>query len=164
MLEFSNPLLTCDSKCTIILIVKIVLDTNVLFQAIYSDKGASHEILSFIRAEKLTLLISTAVIIEYEEVLKRNTRELNLTKENVNDILTYFVYIGKWIIPHYLWRPNLQDEDDNIFVELALNGNADWLITQNINDFKNNVELKSYELKIGTPSNFLKYWRKKNEE
>ena len=60
--------------------------------------------------------------------------------------------------------PNLQDEDDNIFVELALNGNADWVITQNISDFKNNAELKFYDLKIDTSSNFLKYWRKKNEK
>ena len=144
--------------------MKIVLDTNVLFQAIHSEKGASHKILPLIRSGELTLLISTAVITEYEEVLKRNSRELNLTKKNVDDLLVYFAYIGKRIIPHYLWRPNLQDEDDNIFVELALNGNADWLITQNISDFRNNAELKSYDLKIDTPSNFMKYWRKKNEK
>ena len=144
--------------------MKIVLDTNVLFQAIHSEKGASHKILPLIRSGKLTLLISTAVLTEYEEVLKRNSRELNLTKENIDDLLVYFAYIGKKIIPRYLWRPNLQDEGDNIFVELALNGNADWLITQNISDFKNNAELKSYELKIDTPSNFMKYWRGKNEK
>ncbi|MEW6088545.1 MAG: putative toxin-antitoxin system toxin component, PIN family [bacterium] len=144
--------------------MKIVLDTNVLFQAIYSDKGASHKILSLIRSGDLTLLISTTVITEYEEVLKRNIGELNLNKENIEDLLVYFGYIGKRVIPHYLWRPNLQDEDDNIFVELALNGNADWLITQNISDFRNNAELRFYDLKIDTPSNFQKYWRKKNEK
>ncbi|MBI4651099.1 PIN domain-containing protein [Candidatus Desantisbacteria bacterium] len=84
--------------------------------------------------------------------------------ENVDELLVYFAYIGKKITPHYLWRPNLQDEDDNIFIELALNGNAGWLITQNVGDFKNNPELKFYDFKIDTPSNFLKYWRKKNEK
>jgi len=35
------------------------------------------------------------------------------------------------------WRPNIKDEGDNFLIELAVAGNADYLMTNNIGDFKN---------------------------
>lgn len=56
---------------------------------------------------------------------------------------------------YYLWRPNLQDEADNHVVELAIAGQAHWLITQNMRDFKN-AELRFTELAFFTPEQILR--------
>ena len=36
-----------------------------------------------------------------------------------------------WINIAFLWRPNLPDESDNHLIELAVAGNAEWIITNN---------------------------------
>ena len=54
----------------------------------------------------------------------------------------------------YLWRPNIQDEDDNFVIELALAGNATHIITNNIRDFQN-AELQFPGLRIVRPEDFL---------
>jgi predicted nucleic acid-binding protein len=54
-----------------------------------------------------------------------------------------------------LWRPNLQDEGDNFLVELALAGNANSIITNNIRDLRS-AELKFPGMNIVTPEQILK--------
>ena len=140
--------------------MKVVLDTNVLFQAFHSNKGASYIIFNLIREEKIKILLSSPVLLEYEEILLRKKKLLSLNEKEIQIIISYIAMISKKIIPHFLWRPNLRDEDDNIFIELAVNGNADWLITNNISDFSKNMELLFHNLKIVTPFQFLQYWSK----
>ncbi len=61
--------------------------------------------------------------------------------------------LGKTI--HYLWRPNIKDEGDNFLIELAVAGNANYLITNNIGDFKN-TQLKFPSIQIVTTEQFLR--------
>ena len=51
---------------------------------------------------------------------------------------------------YFLWRPNLQDENDNFLVELAVAGNATKIVTYNVEDLKD-AELKFDDLKIVKP-------------
>ncbi len=53
---------------------------------------------------------------------------------------------------HYLWRPNLPDENDNFVVETAVSTNA-AVITENIADFQRG-ELKFPDLLVLTPQQF----------
>ena len=48
----------------------MVIDTNVLLSAIYSNKGASYKLLSMIDSDKFIVNISTTLIYKYEEILK----------------------------------------------------------------------------------------------
>ena len=97
--------MTDDSKYAIIIVMNIVVDTNVLYQSFRSNKGASHYVFKLIREEKVTLLVSTAVLSEYEEILARNKTLFGLINNEIRDIIIFFAFIGKKIIPHYLWRP-----------------------------------------------------------
>ena len=36
---------------------------------------------------------------------------------------------------HYLWRPRLRDADDDMVLEVAVNGRADAIVTFNLRDF-----------------------------
>jgi predicted nucleic acid-binding protein len=56
-------------------------------------------------------------------------------------------------------RPNLRDEADNIFVELAFGSGSEYLITKNIRDFTVDTDLNLGQLTIVTPAEFMKEWR-----
>lgn len=144
----------------------VILDTNVVFQALYSLEGASHFIMSLVRSQKIKLALSMKVFAEYEAVLKRkkNLKLLELTETDIGDVLTFLAFVARPFETYFLFRPNLKDEDDNIFVELALASNAKFLITSNSKDFKRNTQLKFGDFGVVTPAEFVKMWRKENEK
>lgn len=146
--------------------MKIVLDTNVLYQALRAESGASRAILKLIFDQKIKLSVSTPVFKEYEEVLKRDTskKDLGIKDKDIKKILSFIAYVGFAQTIYYSFRPNLRDEDDNHFVELAIASNADYLVTSNIKDYLVGSNLKFEDLKIVTPSEFMKIWREKNED
>ncbi|HOF33079.1 MAG TPA: putative toxin-antitoxin system toxin component, PIN family [Spirochaetota bacterium] len=143
----------------------VVIDTNVLYQALRSREGASHFILQLIRGRKITLALSLPVFTEYEDVLKRPDKlnDLQLTKDDIDKVLRFLSYISKPVTIYYLFRPNLKDEKDNIFLELSLAGNCDFIITSNTKDFTKYNELKFDDISVITPSDFVKMWRKNYE-
>lgn len=139
----------------------IVLDTNVLYQALRSKTGASNFILSLIREYRIKIAISIQIFNEYEDVLKRpkSLKDLKLSVEDIDNVLRFIAYIGKPFITYFLFRPNLRDENDNIFLELAIASNCNYLITSNIRDFTINAELKFDDLRIVTPAEFVHIWK-----
>ncbi len=143
----------------------IVMDTNVLYQALRSSLGASHFILNLIRNIDISLAISIPVFNEYKKVLTRSSslKDLKLDKSDIDKVLRFITYIGKPYSTYFLFRPNLQDEYDNIFVELAIASNCNYLITSNIRDFNIKADLKFDDLTVITPTDFVKLWRKNNE-
>ncbi|EQA36897.1 toxin-antitoxin system toxin component, PIN family [Leptospira inadai serovar Lyme str. 10] len=145
--------------------LKIVLDTNVLYQALRAEPGASRAILELIFEQKIKLSISIPVFKEYEEVLKRDTskKDLGIKDKEIKKILGFIAHIGFAQTIYYSFRPNLRDEDDNHFVELAIASNADYLVTSNIRDYLVGNNLKFADLKVITPSEFMKIWRVENE-
>lgn len=139
----------------------VVIDTNVLYQALRSNDGASNFILLLIRNNYIDLALSLPVFSEYEDVLKRESslKDLNLLLSDIEKILALLSFKGLIFDIYFLQRPNLQDENDNMFVELAFSSNSEYLITNNIKDFVNNSNLKFDSFKIITPSDFVKKWR-----
>lgn len=59
------------------------------------------------------------------------------------------------------FRPNLIDEDYNMFVELAIASQSEYLITNNTKDFARS-ELSFDNFKLSTPAEFATKWRKQN--
>lgn len=60
---------------------------------------------------------------------------------------------------YYTWRPNLRGEADNHVVDLAVAGNAEYIITQNERDFSV-MELQFPQLKLAKAAEFVEIWRK----
>lgn len=144
----------------------ITLDTNVLVNALSSNRMASFFILKLIYDEKVKLALSPPVFYEYEDVLNREKilNKLNLNKTDITKVLGLLAEISEKHAIYYLFRPNLRDEKDNIFVELAIKSQSDYLITNNIRDFQLNNNLKFDSFKIITPSEFVRSWRSKYEK
>ncbi len=141
------------------------MDTNVLYQALRNITGASNYILQLIRAYRLDLALSIPIFLEYSDVLLRpNTlQDLKRTREEIESVLQFIAYIGKPIPIHFLMRPNLRDENDNMFTDLAFASNARYIITQNVNDFTKGTELRFDQFEIITPAQFVRYWRQRYE-
>jgi putative PIN family toxin of toxin-antitoxin system len=137
--------------------MKAVLDTSILFQALYSSNGASHELLRRIRKGDLQIPVSIPVFSEYCDVLLRQNSldQFKLTKTEVQHVLDFIALVGIKTDIRFLLRPNLRDENDNIFMELAFASNSSFIITRNVRDFIHRPELKFDEIQIRTPTEFL---------
>jgi putative PIN family toxin of toxin-antitoxin system len=116
--------------------VKIVLDTNVLFAGLYSSQGASFRILQAIEQEKLSIVLSTTLLFEYEDILKRNQAVLSLSNDEIEKILDYLCLQSEHQKIYFLWRPRLPDPKDDHLLELAVASGTTIIVTHNIRDFK----------------------------
>ncbi len=74
------------------------------------------------------------LIIEYEAVLTRleHLEAIGLTSRQVNEVLDAFVKVSIPVPLRFLWRPQLKDPADEMVLETAVNGAADWLVTFNL--------------------------------
>jgi putative PIN family toxin of toxin-antitoxin system len=118
--------------------MRLVLDTDVLLSGLRSTVGASRVLLLAVNAGAVTPLVSVATVIEYEAVLTRaeNPEAMRLNIEEVNRFLDDFVAHADPIVPYFRTRPSVQDPDDEIFAELAINGQADALVSFNLDDYR----------------------------
>ena len=85
----------------------------------------------------MTPLVSVAIVIECETVLKRE-EHLAASRLDTNDVDTFldaFVLHAEHVAPHFSYRPSIRDPDDEIFVSVSVNGRADALVTFNIADY-----------------------------
>lgn len=141
----------------------VTVDTNVIYSALYSNLGASHQILRLIFEEKVDLALSPAIFLEYYDVLSREETltKLNLSIEEIEDILDLLVLLAKKQSIYFLLRPNLIDEKDNLFYECAFASNSEYLITSNVKHFKS-AELKGFNFNIVTPGEFYNLWESKH--
>ena len=141
----------------------VTLDTNILYQALKSTRGASYFILQKVRERQIQIALSVPLFHEYQDVLKRekSLQDFGLEIEDIDKFLRFIAFVGKIYETYFLLRPNLKDEKDNMIVELAVTSQSEYLVTSNIRDFKN-AELKFDQLKVITPAEFVKLWRSSN--
>lgn len=135
--------------------MKIVLDTNILVSGLRSNKGASYIILQEIGYGAVNGIISVPLLLEYEEVLKRrqNLEVFGLKSSDIDAILNMVCSRFEHITPYYLWRPCLRDPGDDMLLELAVCGKAQFIVTHNIKDFRGAEKFE--QLKIITPQHYL---------
>ncbi len=136
---------------------RIVVDTNVLTAALINPDGTNRAILRECLLGTYTPLLSNALFSEYEDVTTRPTiLELcPVAPDEVTALLEAFCSVAEWVTVFYLWRPNLPDEGDNHVLELATAGNARWIVTNNIRDFRRG-ELLFPDIQIVTPGDILR--------
>ena len=131
---------------------QIVMDTDVLFTALRSKKGASYKLLSLIDSGKFKINISVPLLFEYEDVAKRDLSASNLREAEIDDILDYLCAVSNKHEIFFLWRPYLNDPKDDFILELAVEAQCDYIITYNTKDFKG---IESFGIKTLTPKEFL---------
>jgi len=132
---------------------QVVLDTNVIISSLLSKNGSSAKLLRQVGGDKFDINISAKLILEYEDVLKREAFSNWWSSQDVDNLLDYLCAVGKRHQIWFLWRPFLPDAKDDFIAELALKSGVDYIITHNTQDFQRLTELGS---KVITPKEFLK--------
>lgn len=105
--------------------MRIVLDTNSLLVSI-GRKSKFRPIFDAVLSGKIKLLVSNDVLNEYQEILEIKTNII--VANNISDFLLKSPDVEKIEI-YFKWAIIEKDGDDNKFVDCALNGQADYLVT-----------------------------------
>lgn len=129
-----------------------VLDTNVLFAGLYSSTGMSYRLLTALIEKRFKVILSTALIFEYEEILKRRKKDLHLTNAEIETILDNLCLHGSFKQVFFLWRPQLRDPKDDHVLELAVAANGTPIVTYNKVDFEG---AESFGVRVLSPRQFL---------
>ncbi len=135
--------------------MNVVIDTSVWISALISQDGVSRQIVRYALQEKLKPQISTTLFLEYEAVMKREKIQklCSLSVEEQEELYLAFLSTCSWNEIFYLWRPNLNDQDDNFLIELAVASNSKIIITENVKDLAFG-ELH-FDIEVLTPKQFL---------
>lgn len=109
------------------------MDTNVLVAAMRSKRGASYQLVRKIGPGALfQLTVSVPLVLEYEMALKRRT---DLTEEEAETVVDYLCQVADRREIYFLWRPFLRDPADEMVLEVAVGGEVECTVTQNLRDF-----------------------------
>lgn len=105
--------------------MRIVLDTNVLLQSL-RKKSPFRLILDAIRFRRIELVVSTAILLEYEEILSQKTSAQ--VAENVLLMLLGPAQ-ARQQNTYYAFELITADPDDNKFVDCYVAAQADYLVS-----------------------------------
>ena len=136
-----------------------MLDTDVIVAALRSADGGSNALLREVAHSRLTVLATTALFLEYEAVLKRPEQRLahGLGLIEINAFLAALASRVEGVEISFRWRPQLADAGDEMVLEAAINGRADFLVTHNIRDFARGAE--RFGLRVLRPGELLQELR-----
>lgn len=125
------------------LLMRLVLDTNVVVSAFRSRRGASNALLRLAVDGSIRPLCSTALFLEYEAVLSREETRAATghSLDDVASVMRALAAVAEGIDIPFRVRPMLRDADDEMVLEVALNGQADAIVTHNVADFRPAISL-----------------------
>jgi putative PIN family toxin of toxin-antitoxin system len=131
--------------------VRLVLDTCVIVSAFRSRRGASRQLIDALDANRYSVLLSQALLLEYEAVLTRpeQMEAHGLSSQQVSEFLDNFIHRSIRVSFDRRLRPQLRDPNDELVLETAVNGFADAIVTHNVKDLLPALTL--FGIPVSTP-------------
>ena len=114
---------------------KIIIDTNVLASGLRSRRGASFRLLSRLGSAEFTVVLTVPLVIEYEKTLRNPRVGVPFSADEVGRYLDYLCCVAEPRRVHFLWRPFLADQKDDMVLEAAVNGECHYIVTFNLAHF-----------------------------
>jgi len=130
---------------------RIVVDTNVVFEGLTNQGGASGLIVDAWLAGLMVVCVSTALAYEYTDVLSRKLSEERWGQ--LKPVLGQLLNVAQYTNIYFSWRPTSPDAGDDLVIDCAMNAGA-IVVTSNIRDFQSAKE--SLGLRVLTPVQFVK--------
>jgi predicted nucleic acid-binding protein len=131
-------------------LLRIVVDTNVVFEGLTKQGGASGLIIDAWLAGLMVICVSTALAYEYDDVLSRKLSEERWSK--LQPLLGQLLSVAQYTNIYFSWRPTSPDAGDDLVIDCAMNAGA-IVVTSNIRDFQSAKE--SLGLRVLTPVQFV---------
>jgi putative PIN family toxin of toxin-antitoxin system len=131
-------------------LLRVVIDTNVVFEGLTKKGGASGWIIDAWFAGLIVVCISNTLAYEYDDVLSRK-----LAPERwilLKPVLGRLLSIAEYTSIYFSWRPTSPDPGDDLAIDCAMNAGA-IVVTSNIKDFRSARE--SLGLRVMTPVEFV---------
>ncbi len=118
--------------------VRVVIDTNVLVSALLDHRKPRRLVLKLL--EEHTVILSRQMLAELADVLSRD--KFNIKTGQVQKYLFCLVKKSKIISPRSRFKVISEDSDDDIVLNTAYNGKADYIVTGDrhllsLKEFKN---------------------------
>ena len=131
-------------------LLRVVIDTNVVFEGLTKKGGASGLIIDAWLAGLMVVCVSNTLAYEYDDVLSRK-----LAPERwilLKPLLGKLLSIAEYTSIYFSWRPTSPDPGDDLAIDCAMNASA-IVVTSNIKDFRSARE--SLGLRVMTPVEFV---------
>ncbi len=133
--------------------MKITVDTNVLISATFWN-GDSQRIIELVENKELVLVLSQDILKEYKEVIQYDDIQKKIERNSL--VLRYtflkIIQISTLVEPSKSIFLVKDDPDDNAILECALEGEVDYIISQD----KHLLKIKELQgIQIITPKEFL---------
>jgi putative PIN family toxin of toxin-antitoxin system len=124
--------------------------------AFRSHIGASRRLLGLVPDRRFTLVTSSALYLEYEDVLTRpeHVSIHGISPRNIAKFLLATSEFTEQTRIHFNYRPQLRDPNDEMVREAAINGHADAIVTFNTRDFLPAAD--RFGIEVLTPGSILK--------
>ncbi|PIN77900.1 putative toxin-antitoxin system toxin component, PIN family [Candidatus Woesearchaeota archaeon CG10_big_fil_rev_8_21_14_0_10_33_12] len=133
--------------------MRLVLDTNVLVSGTFWT-GSSFKVISLIDQDKVLFIVSPAILSEYDRILHSDEILDKTTLYQQTRIKAIHKLLSKALIvdPKQKFNVANGDPDDNKFLEAAIEGKADYIISKD----KHLLNIKIFkDIPILTPEQFL---------
>ena len=135
--------------------MNLVLDTNVIVSGLLAPFSPPAEIVRMVSMGELRLFLDARLLSEYSDVLRRPKFRFN--PELVADFLNHIEHAGIFAAGRPL-AVSLPDPDDAPFLEVALAGPAECLVTGNLGHYP----VRAREgMPVLSPAQFLEHYKKR---
>lgn len=114
--------------------LRIVIDTNVIVSALLHPGRQAGRVIEAILSRGDRVLYDVRIEREYREVLARPKFKA-IARERADQLLRTLIARGDAVAVAEPFSPPMSDPDDRCFVEVALAGRADVLLTGNGRDY-----------------------------
>ena len=131
--------------------MRVVLDTNIWLSATFWE-GEAYKLISTIQRRKIEVVITKKILLEIIEVLNKEAKFQKFIKNRkiaIEDLLRTITSLGKLVDSKTKLSIVKEHSSDNKFVECAIDGNAEFIVSYD----KHLLKLKEYKsIKILNPT------------
>lgn len=135
--------------------MRVVLDTNVWLSGTFWE-GEAFKLISTIQRRKIEVVITKKILLEIVEVLNKEAKFQKFIKNRkiaIEDLLRTITFLSKLVDSKTKLNIIKEHSSDNKFVECAIDGKAEFIISYD----NHLLKLKEYKnIKILSPTEFLK--------